>query len=693
MEDERRALPGWGTSLVLDLNNIFEDDPYIDEVGIVPSTCPGNMGTDADVAQHPESSSPPHDGIPDSSGLGREGIDHGQQPQKRLNPAQFDTSAFWCKEHKLAIAAPAAKEMYAAASAAFHAAQKSRAAGAAAQGSQADLHSVRAEEEGATVAGADARGARTMRSASHGDATAGKDADVAGCTRALVLINADHLSAWNMRKALLLAAAGGGADEKGKEKEEENEEEQQQLRLRAELRLAGAVLTLRPKSAETWAHRRWVLSQLAQRQAAAAGWAAPAMQSLLQRESALVLLMAERSAMNYRAWSHRGWLVPRLSLAQVKQELGTTRPWAQRHVEDNCVFHYRQRLLLRLLEEAQQSSAGDSPDHNLWAASEEDRDGDGTSSPQSKFSSLLSSTPSEATAAAAGRAERRGAVRNSFLSEVQDLLKAESEWNRDLLQLCGDREALWLHRRFLAHLWCCQVSGSGGPSPVRSWTDSSPSRAESVVAPATPGEELLGRHLAGADVMAAPASDDERPTVPHLVAADVSNPSNAAHTSREEEAQGRLARVAISPVPSPAPCADAAPDHAQSQRHVAHSARAGRCVREEQAPGGNSNSWVDVGDEVELCQSFQLPREGVEGAGQLSHSEGPVRQQQARLATAYLFWLLHWIQVCGVSPGLHLDVEREKNDCSRKLEVIDEGRGDMWQNLSETMGSSTSEEE
>lgn len=80
--------------------------------------------------------------------------------------------------------------------------------------------------------------------------------------------------------------------------------------------------------------------------------------------------------MNYRAWSHRGWLVDHMDVALVigfefefdigfkmssfeflglefsaifnfffflklEWELETTKLWAQKNVEDNCVMHYR----------------------------------------------------------------------------------------------------------------------------------------------------------------------------------------------------------------------------------------------------------------------------------------------------------------------------------------------------------------
>ena len=62
---------------------------------------------------------------------------------------------------------------------------------------------------------------------------------MAAATRAIVLINADHYTAWNRRKALVTAGRLCRLDE---------------------LRLLDLVFSKHQKSQEAWAHRRWVVA-------------------------------------------------------------------------------------------------------------------------------------------------------------------------------------------------------------------------------------------------------------------------------------------------------------------------------------------------------------------------------------------------------------------------------------------------
>ncbi|KAK7846439.1 protein prenyltransferase alpha subunit repeat-containing protein 1, partial [Quercus suber] len=56
--------------------------------------------------------------------------------------------------------------------------------------------------------------------------------------------------------------------------------------------------------------------------------------------------------MNYRAWNHRCWLVSYMTREQVLHELEKSRNWAGLHVADNCCFHHRRRLMLRILKDS-----------------------------------------------------------------------------------------------------------------------------------------------------------------------------------------------------------------------------------------------------------------------------------------------------------------------------------------------------
>ncbi|CAI0560458.1 unnamed protein product [Linum tenue] len=66
----------------------------------------------------------------------------------------------------------------------------------------------------------------------------------------------------------------------------------------------------------------------------------------------------QRSKMNYRAWNHRCWLVSYMDREQVRfldwaSDTGTeqSKMWAGLHVADHSCFHYRMRLIIRILED------------------------------------------------------------------------------------------------------------------------------------------------------------------------------------------------------------------------------------------------------------------------------------------------------------------------------------------------------
>ncbi|CAK9163098.1 unnamed protein product [Ilex paraguariensis] len=107
--------------------------------------------------------------------------------------------------------------------------------------------------------------------------------------------------------------------------------------------------------------------------------------------------------MNYRAWNHRCWLVSYMSLDQVLHEFKKSQDWAGLHVADNSCFHYRTRLMLRMLEDS---------------------------------------------------CHRQDSIACfSYCAELYEVWKEELNWNEMLIKRYIGREALWLHRRFLSICW------------------------------------------------------------------------------------------------------------------------------------------------------------------------------------------------------------------------------------------------
>ncbi|XP_030499714.2 uncharacterized protein LOC115715062 isoform X1 [Cannabis sativa] len=192
--------------------------------------------------------------------------------------------------------------------------------------------------------------------------------EVMKLSRALLLLSCDFGTAWHSRK---LAVS----------------KKHRLSMLMYELQLSALVLSYAPKCEHAWSHRRWVIKSIAGR--------CSTLQNILEKESELVEKIAERSKMNYRAWNHRNWLVSYMSGEQVLHELKKTRSWAGLHVADNSCFHYRRRLMLRILEDS-----------------------------------------------------KIGPVQNYV--DINQLWEEELEWNEMLIKLYVGREALWLHRRFLA---------------------------------------------------------------------------------------------------------------------------------------------------------------------------------------------------------------------------------------------------
>ncbi|KAK2552892.1 Protein prenyltransferase alpha subunit repeat-containing protein 1 [Acropora cervicornis] len=144
-------------------------------------------------------------------------------------------------------------------------------------------------------------------------------------TRAVLLINAECYTAWNARKEMIASGV---------------------LSLRDDWKLSSVVLSKHPRSAETFSHRRWIIIHLEKQQGRD-----EFIQRYLKDELAIGLRAAECYADNYTAWSHRAWLVERYIHDQKRKlscELHILRMWTERHVSDNCGFHYRQCLLKHL---------------------------------------------------------------------------------------------------------------------------------------------------------------------------------------------------------------------------------------------------------------------------------------------------------------------------------------------------------
>ncbi|EPS70946.1 hypothetical protein M569_03814, partial [Genlisea aurea] len=157
-----------------------------------------------------------------------------------------------------------------------------------------------------------------------------------------------------------------------------------------ELRLSALVLSHSPKSERTWSHRRWAIKIIA-------GSHLGSVEEIASKESEFVKSIVERFKMNYRAWSHRCWIVSYMAYPQLLHEIEDSHGWSALHVADNSCYHYRALLLLKMAEEIRRRGGQCSEFHRLW--------------------------------------------------------KEELHWTAALIDRFVGREALWLHRRFLALTW------------------------------------------------------------------------------------------------------------------------------------------------------------------------------------------------------------------------------------------------
>ncbi|XP_054779866.1 uncharacterized protein LOC129287668 isoform X2 [Prosopis cineraria] len=327
-----------GLNLLHQLEDMLENDPLIDELGYI----------------HPSQFSLLNDELGICCDSSEEVLHPSTKRTAGSVESLVDTSNrenlyFWNRDHKLGISTQILLQLYGSAKHAFMSAFK-----------QYKASSNQSDKVGTS--------SHVLLSCDHLESILMRH------SRSLLLLSCDFITAWNCRKHVL-------------------SKKNQFSMFMDELHLSALVLSYAPKSEQAWSHRRWVIKSISAN--------CSNFNEILEKESELVEKIAERSKMNYRAWNHRCWLVSHMKMEQALHELERTRNWAALHVADNCCFHYRRRLLVKILED----------------------------------SSCM-----------------RG-VSSGHKSDIDQLWKDEIDWNRTLIKRYVGREALWLHRRFLSLCW------------------------------------------------------------------------------------------------------------------------------------------------------------------------------------------------------------------------------------------------
>ncbi|XP_071107699.1 protein prenyltransferase alpha subunit repeat-containing protein 1-like [Haliotis cracherodii] len=242
--------------------------------------------------------------------------------------------------------------------------------------------------------------------------------EVSGLSRAVLLIQPDCYTVWNIRKDLV---------------------EYGDVTIADDLNLGSLILSKHPKSAETFIHRRWLLHKLLNQCLASSNDSNTSnnscqqdgcvnmdaigvdllpqvdnhahnnhmlqvavdrdVQGQIQQELSVCRRAADRYPCNYHAWSHRIWTLQHCyhcSIRVLLAELHATQSWAANHISDHSGFHYRQFILNQLLQQAD-------------------------------------------------------ILRDKFCTDAHNLLERELELILDLINSYPGHEALWYHRKFVFH--------------------------------------------------------------------------------------------------------------------------------------------------------------------------------------------------------------------------------------------------
>ncbi|ALC49529.1 l-1-G0144, partial [Drosophila busckii] len=132
-----------------------------------------------------------------------------------------------------------------------------------------------------------------------------------------LLINPDVTTFWHLRRQLV---------------------QKNRLSINKELQFSALVLSMKPKSNEAFAYRRWLYSF---QSADAIDW---------PHEITICERAADRCASNYHAWSHRQWVLQSAPCTLLQSEIMRSEKFIRKHISDYSSYHYRQVLLARAYE-------------------------------------------------------------------------------------------------------------------------------------------------------------------------------------------------------------------------------------------------------------------------------------------------------------------------------------------------------
>lgn len=245
-----------------------------------------------------------------------------------------------------------------------------------------------------------------------------------------LLLNPDVSTFWNMRRDLVLS---------------------HHLDPHAELHFTAVVLSRKPKSAEVFSYRKWLIKNLLKD--------FPADPGLITNEFHVCEIAADRYPNNYYTWNHRIWCVDQFpndslkSLNLFVSEWMNSRKWVSMHVSDHSGFQYRQHLMQKFISVGcknifllKRTHAGllqtlESSFQSFIHQTNESVKSSETFS-DSSVSNLISCRRTDSCS-----------LKEFYASEyfILGLVCSELLLSNDLILMYIGHEALWCHRRFLIY--------------------------------------------------------------------------------------------------------------------------------------------------------------------------------------------------------------------------------------------------
>ncbi|CAM9767098.1 unnamed protein product [Ectocarpus sp. 4 AP-2014] len=246
-------------------------------------------------------------------------------------------------------------------------------------------------------------------------------------TRALLLVNADHGSAWNTRKQLVVDGLFEGSS------------------IPQEIKLLNLIFTKHAKSPNAWAHRRWCWRNNERFRARHAGSTWHRLD--VQEELKVCQRVAELYPKNYYAWTQRSWVVLR-AVGGARADAGAGREGLPG--EDTPTAPAAAELLEREIEFVDKWLTSHVSDHSAL------------NHRKNVFSALAAMSPASDEMARLG------------------LVDKERSANSKLLRDYPGHESLWCYRRFV-----CQARLVTAPSSVAGPTSAAGRQSEEPPPPSS----------------------------------------------------------------------------------------------------------------------------------------------------------------------------------------------------------------